>query len=378
MRQSNRFLYLTLIYIKSVLHRIKSDLGREIVVALSGAVLLMLFFYIFNDFIHVKLDDLKSSSKSNIASTVSYTILICVSSGLLRWLKFSLIDQNELAYYAKRQGESSAQILAYRLLKFLIVTGLTYIFAWSAVLNFFVNWPFKKVIVVQGICLIPLLFAFIPASGNRSVKKHKPLIGSIEVGQKSKGLALFSWRLRQMISRNRAAYFSLFLALFTASLQYLAQSLGLPIFISIMISACAGLFIASAMAFQVQSDMENSWLDQSLGVSHRDIVQTYLYIGILLGLFFGIIHGLAVYAGNPSTSSLELIKILGVAALSPILFPSIMFQLDARRPSLQIMTIFFIALFIATAILAHWLSFLLIPLVYYYANNYQVDNYYRS
>ena len=381
MRQSNRFLYLILIYIKSILHRIKHDLGREIVVAISGAVLLMLFFYIFNDFIHVKLNNLNSSSKDNIASTVSYTLLTSISLGILRWLKASLLDQSELAHFAKRQGESNPQLSAYQIIKFCIITGLAYGFAWFAILTFFVTWPFEKIIIVQVISLLPNFLVFFRSSSlskkQRSRTKAAPGRG-IEIGQKSKMAALFSWRLRQMILRNRAAYLSLLIALLTIGLQYFAQDLKLPIFISVMIATCAGLFISSAMAFQLQSDMENAWLDHSLGVSHRDIVKTYLLIGLVLGIFYGAFQGLVVLLGNPLANLIDFIKVIGVTALSPVLFPSIMFQLDARRPSLQIMTIFLIALFIATAILAHWLSFLIVPLVYYYANNYQVDNYYRS
>jgi hypothetical protein len=292
-----------------------------------------------------------------------------------------LLDQSELAHCANRQGESNTQVLAYRILRFCIITGLAYGFAWSAILNFFVTWSLQKIFIVQVISLLPTSFALFQVRGSAFSSKpgtKAPLGGGIEIGPKSKMAALFSWRLRQMIFRNRAAYLSLLIALITACLQYLAQDIKLPIFITVMIAACAGLFIAGAMAFQLQSDMENAWLDHSLGVSHRDIVQTYLLLGLVLGIFFGALHGLVVLLGTPLTTMIDLIKVVGVTALAPVLFPSIMFQLDARRPSLQIMTIFFIALFIATAILVHWLSFLIVPLVYYYANNYQIDNYYRS
>jgi len=55
-----------------------------------------------------------------------------------------------------------------------------------------------------------------------------------------------------------------------------------------------------------------------------------------------------------------------------------MFQIAAERPSLQIMTIALIGLFLGTAIFAHWGAIALLPIALTYAKQYQQNNFYRS
>jgi hypothetical protein len=58
--------------------------------------------------------------------------------------------------------------------------------------------------------------------------------------------------------------------------------------------------------------------------------------------------------------------------------PGLLFQIDPRRPAVQILIVFMAGLFIGTAVIAHWLAVLLIPLLATWAQRYQADRFYRA
>jgi hypothetical protein len=73
-----------------------------------------------------------------------------------------------------------------------------------------------------------------------------------------------------------------------------------------------------------------------------------------------------------------LLKIFLISLIGPLLAPAVMFQLEPRRPAISLLALFFINLFLGTAVLAHPISIILLGFLIYYANGYQMNRYYRA
>ena len=116
-------------------------------------------------------------------------------------------------------------------------------------------------------------------------------------------------------------------------------------------------------------------------MSHDNIMRSYLFLGLIFGCGVGLLNLAAFTLGgiqNNTFQDLEPLKLVLIGATPCLLLTAIMFQVDPKRPGIQLITSFIISLFIGTAIFASWLSVLLIPVIIYYSHNYQKDAYFKS
>ncbi len=140
----------------------------------------------------------------------------------------------------------------------------------------------------------------------------------------------------------------------------------------------SGNLIAAAPSFQLQEDMRAIWFERQIACSHEEYVAVYQKICVRLALGFGLSAVLIAFATRGLEAPVETLKLMAITALFPLLLPAVMFQIAAERPSLQIMTISLIGLFLGTAIFAHWAAIALLPIALTYAKQYQQNNFYRS
>jgi hypothetical protein len=183
-----------------------------------------------------------------------------------------------------------------------------------------------------------------------------------------------------MVQRNRLCRLCLGISLVLQLSIGVMHGLGWPLVLTVLATMLASAILAWAVAFQLEEDMRAVWFERQLGCSHEEFVKVYQEICWMLGLGAAALSLVAaLVSGLPSREPLwEWLKLLPIAALFPIITPAVMFQVAPERPLLQILITGLIGLFLGTAIYAHYLSILLVPIAITYAKNYQKDNFYRS
>ena len=118
-----------------------------------------------------------------------------------------------------------------------------------------------------------------------------------------------------------------------------------------------------------------------MGISHQEIIQVYLAIALTLGVPIATLSSCFYFWGPGFQSSITLSEASKVGAIivtGPTITPFLMFQMEPRRPVITWIALIIINLFLGTAIFAHWLAILFLPILAYYAGNYQTSRYYRA
>lgn len=355
-------------------HRLRHDLTQELVVLLCGGVLLAVFFYIFNDFINEKVAQLSTSLQSTLLGIFCSIILFfCgwMSAAIFAreaWQEFSIHR------WQKRLGEDP---------RFLRAFLLSYALA-LAVCGFVMATAILRLTPWQGTWLTRIAMFVVGAVSGIALQKwlhqreHSPLDKVFTTKETrtrgSKIAVMVRWRFLQMIRRSRVCQIYLGGALCVGIGGGIASLLGFPSIALSLFALGQGYLFSAALLWQLQDDLRVAWMERNAGVSHQEIVKVYqrLSYAAALGsaLFFSVVAQVWQYSDGW--------KLPVLAALAPLLTPGLMFQIDARRPALQSMALFLIALFCGTAILVHGAAALLVPLIMHQATQYQANRYYRA
>ena len=363
------------IYLKSLINKVWFDLIREIVVAICSSVLILLFIYIFQDFINVKLAVIDEATQVGFARSFSVIILVIVSSYLARCFQRWKSQKESLEKMAQRLGENPATISTFLIMKTIgfqvLFLGLT----WIVLNNYIYKGSTKEQLgAISLAAILSLIGYLLPSQGQKETSYSSVVL---------KGNSIFAqlaiWRLNQMFFRNRLTRLCVVLSfVFLAGTILIAVSeKGLPL--AVLCSLISGYLLSGSLIFQLQDDMEHSWLEKHCGVSHDQFTKTYLFLGLLLGATCGLLNGIAYYLCSPSGESItEVAKLVPIAGLPSLMLAALMFQVDPKRPGIQFITNFIVSLFLGTAIFAHWLSLLLVPVALYYSIQYQKGSFYQN
>ncbi len=356
---------------KQSLTRIRYDWGRELVVIASTGILLGLFYYMFHDFLQEKINDLPPSLRELIASRLRAAVML----GLGLWVGGRLAnlfrDEPGWANFALRSGEDPWVVRAFRLGQSLLLIAASYGIFWHF---------FQPELSLQFGSLVLAGLTFVLMHRKKESARDQNLKPILRDTKESRARTLRSWRWFQIVQRNRLCRLCLGISLLIQLLIGVMHGLGWPLVLTVLATMLASALLAWAVAFQLEEDMRAIWFERQLGCSHEEFVKVYEEICWILGLSLALLSLLtAVVTGVPGRVPLtEWLKLLPIAALFPIITPSIMFQVAPERPLLQILITGLIGLFLGTAIYAHVLSILLVPIAITYAKNYQKDNFYRS
>ena len=368
--------------LKAFGRRLGNDLASELVVALSVAVILALFFYMFRDFLNVKLRDLSPTLAQRGSQIFAVILLIGVTAVLAGAEAKRQHDVQSLSAMLRRLGESESILSRYewlsRSLRLIAVYGL----AWFVLQRWFVVWRMEIAVLVQ-LAMLAVLGVLGYLDHGLPPRAHsipKPLFSERE-HLAGEAHALMVWRLRQIIRRNRPARMALVAAGLVAMAVMLTGWQGLPVVAAIVPAMFCSLFVSMPLFFQLAEDLKSSWIEQGLGISHGAISRAYSSIGLRFAVGGGFLAGVAFLSGlmlGGSRPTIDCLRIVAVGAMCPLTAPSMLFQIDPRRPTIQILIVFLASLFLATAIAASWWGILAIPGAIYASQHYQANRFYRA
>lgn len=360
---------------RSLWHRLRTDWARELVALLSAAVLIGVFIYIAHDFLNHKL--------AGVGGRLSWVLIMMTSlalSGALgvfvgQGIRRKSSDPQGLAAFARSRGADPVAVKTFQLLNHLIFCLL--ILGGGGLL--------LVMTIARSLAALELLIcglvALVGLGAGRFLGSETPAdIATAKPWRpaESRFGSMVSFRLRQLL---RNSYSKLALSAGAAGVGahgYLALR-NAPFVLHGLVAMAVSFLLAIPLLNQLREDLSCAWAERSMGVSHNDLIGVYLLLGMILALPYMVIMGLlTIVGGDLPFTVLQLGSLLAITALGPMLTPSLMFQIEARRPALTVVVVFLVVLFLGTALIAHLASIVLGPILHYYASRYQHGRYYRA
>jgi len=379
----NRALRLYVLSIKAFFHRLRHDLGRELTVLVSSLVLFATFLYVFNDFLNVQVLSLSPAMRDHFAVAAAGTLNALAILWSARLIRYELYGTQSFRQAATVLGENRATLRRFLLLRsattILVVDGL----ALAATRHWLVPLP-PVALAACGVIMACLTIAGAAwrGSGREHLETRRELLPS--GGLQAPVRALLVWRLGQILGRNRLTRLCCLLAVLFAALVPWAGARGAPPFVAAVAALAAGLLVAWALAFQLQEDMQNVWTERGLGVTHTQFVAAYERLALLMGSVLALATALLYLAAGSFWQTVhpgllnDAARVFAVGLIPAWSLPMIMFQIDARKPAINMLLTLLVGLFVGTAVYASWLGLLLVPILRYYALQSQAGRFYRA
>ncbi|MCX6106635.1 MAG: hypothetical protein NTY08_12470 [Proteobacteria bacterium] len=365
-------------------HRLRHDLGRELSILTASCVMFATFFYVFNDFLNVQVAEIALNMRHAFARTLAIVVLlICTAAGAFYVRKQAARSVMQMA---AQLGESDNTLRTYRYLHAGTLLSAWHGGAWYLILRWLEPWPVLSLVVAEGGMLI-ITFILPEISKSQEGQGLEPKTKQRQVARaQTKISVLTQWRLQQILSRSRLSRIFLALSVGFLTLVALAAARSAPPFVAATAGLAAGYCTAATLCVQMASDLKHAWLERGVGVTHDEFIRAYHYTGGILGLLVGcsvaIAYLVGIGAGSVSPTMeatiLTAAKVLAVAAVPAVTAPCLLLQIDGRRLAVNLLLILIVSLFIGTAVFAHWLGVLLIPLLIGAAGPSQAGRFYRA
>lgn len=378
-----RALTLLKIAANSSLNRLRFDLARELVVLVSGGVVMATFAYIINDFLNVQVSGLSTVMRDRFAEPVAAAALLLgafKAGAIIRNEWSGLSTPSRMAYSL---GEHPKIIQIYRLLYSATILTTLHGISWWIVFRY-LTVPTLPMLVAGELAM--LVTTFLSGLWYRESSKDTEIVASSWLTAErdvNKLTSFVRWRTAQIALRNRTTRMCFIVALGLYLLLIPLQSPAIPFFASVACSILASIVATSALFFQVSEDLNYAWAERTMGISHDDFCRGYQKISLMMAVPLILVALLSFLTGhylfNDGEFSLANAGTLALINLStPVLAPMLMFQIDGRRPVINLILLTIAAMFIDTAIFANKLSLLLIPVLHYYAAGSQTGRFYRA
>lgn len=379
-----RVLFLLWLKLKSVYRKFFYNAGLELVSFLCGGIIVSLFYYISKDFFDKKLVDSSFEIRSMIYTTFYFLVCLFGAKFITETLPKFKQTKNNWTNFFLHLGELKANALMVSyfsiFLKIVVIVSLLNRLSASKynLLSFW--WSIAiPCILILFLILLKIFFPTFHLIITQISKKTE-----IRWNSPSLYYAMVQWRLKQLYRNNFSQLFYLILV----CLMFIL--IGYLKFINIdsnLLGLCAivqGFFISSPLFHQLKTDLEESWFEKNSPISHRNIYKCYQMLGLLHSIFFSLLNlSLIYFLGNFFTevnisSITELIQIFILTNLCVLLAPALFFQIDPRKPTIQLIICFLCGLFIGTLVLIMPLTAFAIPILVYYAAKYQTNRFYRA
>jgi hypothetical protein len=357
-----RAFQLLLIDLRAVLHRTRHDLGKELSVLVASLILLATFGYVFDDFLNVQIASLSSAMRDKVAQVAASATLAVSALAAARALRREAASKASTRRMAEELGEEPRIVRAYVVLRGAAVIAIWHGLAWTLTHRFLIRCELAVALAGEAAMIaVALAGVALPA------RREPPLAAARPERERGSGTtrrrALLAWRLRQHVLRNRAHQAIYALALAFALLGAAVYGGGAPLVAPVAAAFVAGVLIATILALALAEDLQHAWVERALGVSHDEIVLAYFHVAVVLAgpaaALTALLLGLSAPAGEALS---EALKPAAVLLVTPLFAPYVLFQIDARRPGVNVMGLIIVGLFLGTAIFAHWLA-VVVPLI---------------
>lgn len=406
---------MVLMALKSPLHRLRHDLGREIVVLISSVIFIGTFLYVFEDFLNVQVASLSPKLRWWMAATLQVALSLGTACGVGLSLWRQHRDTRGLEAIADFLGEEAKTIVAYRRIWWSLVCGLS--FGVVGLISHHWLVPLDPTGYAVGFIMMMLLsistFKFLGrTSPDTPLRRETPDLGSPGpqpeplLNQRPKEsdfyrhspkdspsdfpspvLAMTQFRKLQIHHGKPQVRWGILLSQGIVAIAAPAcLALTHSAFLAGIGGLLAGLILSTWFAAFIAEDLAQSWTEKGTGVHHNDYIKTLeilswhliqwpLIISILLtGLMISQSQSLNLSLGT-------MVAILPAAltgAIGTLLLPWVVLQIDGKKPAIPVMTVTIMGLFVGSAMLAHPLGIVLMPLIRSFALNHQQGRFYRS
>ncbi len=371
--------FLLALHVLSFFHKLWHNFIRECVVALCSLILLALFYYVFNDFLNQEVRKISPKMRDDFAMVLAWILIFAGAFSGGRLIRAFFVSPRSLFKTIQLFGEEPAVRKTLALFHICLVLSVIYGPIWYVVNTMLVTWSLGKSLLYGFMMVLVSLSASL--LGDRKSTQGKGWHPSINIGSRQ---AMVRWRLRILFSRNRVAQFCFGLFLLCALLMACTAYLALPFIAAFAIAFWGGFLGSCALCFQFGEDLQAGWLEKSSGVSHRHYMDTLFIVAGLVGSLLGILHATLWWLGALPYKPMVLPQIAGTLRIFLItatpcwIVPAVLFQIDARRVLIPILTSFLVGLFVATAIYASWFAVALLGLIAYYGYTSQEGLFYRA
>lgn len=351
---------LTDLWLVSLYRGVLSSAWDYLTLALCSAVLLALFYYVFNDLLTKQLAGLPQLEAISLGfgwlvGSIGQFRLLFISGqthDLSRFGEFIHGDRGEIATL------NLSRTLLWRILGPGILWG---------VISTLPYWTLYK---VTGLFLVNLMI-FAGTKGSLGDHTWLPKVSR----QWLRGFSpILRWRLVRLWIYNKSCRILLLAAIALQCFMALRNSA--PLGFLWLMGLLSGLLAGVAHILVAAEDLRSSWLEKNAGLSHESFMGTQMQIAVLLAvLLWAPTLFLVLFSELPLTQRLSLM-LIGPSVSAMV--PGIILQIDGRRPEISAGVLVLLGLFVGTAVLAHPLGFLLTILVVSYGVSSQSDRYYKQ
>lgn len=377
----------------SFIHRLRHDFARELVIGFCGFILLSLFYYIFNDFLNEEVKSISEPMREYFGEILAYVMIGIGIIACSRMISTERSDPRSHGRAFAQLGENRRVISMYLCLR--IPTLILIIFVPLTIIRrkIFVDWGVGKEFLLgfASLALIVISSLFSQLGKRSEANKSSP-VSLLKNPPDSPLKSLIFWKLAGILWRHTSCKICLGMGGVTSALLLLISKYDHPA--AFLIAFLTGVFISCALMIQISSDLQCSWIEKNLGVSHDLWMASVTAISLLFAFFATIligsfywgsvfIYGFGVNGVIEGNHELFLrletsIRLSLCGFTPPFMVPFLALQIDGRRFFIQMMSVILCSLFVATAIYASLASLALLPLIFYYGVTTQKGRFYRA
>lgn len=364
-----RIFYWLIWSVRAQLRRLRHNWGQELVALVAVAVFTALFVYMFRDFLTRRLTTVSESTRQlfmMMGLSVAWMALVSAVRQQRRIV-------NEYEEWMRFQGEFPPWPQVFRILLWVAILTFT-LGIWIWLTHGWYELLAPGLWIVHAV-LAAVLFG-IPTRDPQQATRRYGLAVSVVKTDAKRSTALQRWRLAQMFGRDPVTHLCLVAMAATMILLGWLRTSGAPSVVSFALALVVGILSCWPLTRQCREDLNQAWIDRSIGVSHQEFIGTYRRIAYGMAVALALLIGIAHRLGPDDW--LGTLQIMGVAITPLLLCPDMLLQIDGRRPAVTMMVLSLAGLFLGTAVFVHIASLALVGIAIYYAGQYQRNFYYRA
>ncbi len=366
---------LSWLHFRYIFNALRFNIAGELASLVSALAIGGVFFYIFHDFFKDHLAEVDvlwaENGRRLFAHIIAILFVALGGQGIYKSAR-SLVAVNRMGLRLGAANKQTKRALGLSVgLLWVLFTGI-----YLTILGKFANhltikeWFFF--LGMNGLAFLLLLFFLMRRVGHNKFSRevsHKILTSRL------------SFRLYLLV--RGSLLFKVCLVLFGVGFGIVHWFIikEIPFFIVYFLVFLCSFFWVIPLLFTLKAEIESAWFERNLGTSHRDIIKIYLQLGIgfsLLGIYWLLFYALFPFSPKYSADGLQGLKLLLCHSTSLLITNNLMFQIDARKPFIQLIIVFTISLFLVSAIFINPLFFALVFVVKHYGETMQKNRYYRA